>query len=136
MLNITLTANVAIAGGPSILFEQTINDADCYQVVDLDLPAGTVTPPLEVQLQPGSAMALLVITADSYSEPPETVTYSTTNTAGAPLFALSQPVLLLGDALLALGATQPQTLYFRNPGSAIVRVKLLVVRDATPTPAP
>lgn len=130
MSTINVTANIAVAGGPSLAFKRTLT-ADAYELLDLTVPSGATD--LKVELQPGSGVALLAVTADWYG--PE-LSFRAAKTAAATVFDLDQPFLLAGGALAAFGATQPQTLYLSNATAGAkakdAQVQILVARDATP----
>lgn len=120
-------------------FSYPIGAVDCYEILEFDVPKGTdPTAPLEVQIQPGTDMALLAVTASGYdAETP--VTFNTKKkpaAADAVSFVLDQPLIFNGGAFKAFGAAQPQTLFFANAGLKPVSIKILVLRDATPPPTP
>lgn len=135
MSTINLAANIVVAGGPALSFKREIA-AEAYELLDFIVPANTTD--LKVELQPGSGMSLLAITAGWYGPK---LSFRATQADETTRFVLDEPLLLAGGAIAAFGSEQPKVLYFSNQtadaAAKEAKVMVLVARDATPpSPAP
>ncbi len=103
----------------------SVLEVDAYDVIEIIIPKSSTDQ--EVEVQPGSAVSLLMITSDGYDPP---LTYKV-NDAGHTARTLNQPQLFVGSGAVALlDPSTPSSLFFSNGPARDVRVSILVGRSA------
>jgi hypothetical protein len=124
---ITVNLNVSLGSGASWAVTRQLAVA-AIDLVDIAIEAGAED--VEVPIQPGGVVRLLMVTADP---PAAAVTYKTSS-GGSESYTLDQPHLLLGEGGVGMleGAAAPTSLFVSNSGAGGVRLAVVVGRDLPP----
>jgi hypothetical protein len=102
----------------------SVIEVAAYDVVEVTIANGAADE--EVDVQPGSDVQLLMITADRYDPP---LTYKV-NAAGNPSRALDQPQVFFGaGAISLLDAAAPSSLVVSNATGSDVVLSVIVGRN-------
>jgi hypothetical protein len=124
---ITVSLDVRLASGRTWSTSQQIA-VDAIDVVDLVVGHGATD--VEVPIQPGGAVRLILLSPDP---PNDELTYQT-SANGASTYALDQPHLLFGKGGVGMleGTSPPTKLFFSKSGTSDARVSILVGRNIAP----
>jgi hypothetical protein len=122
--SLTWTLNVQVVGGPKISVYDTLM-VEAYDKIEAVIPAATdsTAGSATVNVQPGSGVQFLLITASSY----ENLTYKVDGNVTATLDGTH--VFIGAGAVRLLGTTQKQFV-FENASDKDITVSILVGRDA------
>jgi len=124
---ITVSLDVRLGSGPAWAVTRQI-PVDAIDIVDILVEHGAAD--VEVPIQPGGAVRLMLLTADP---PSEELTYKTSS-GGSETYTLDQPHLLMGEGGIGMleGSASPTSLFFSKSGASDARVSILVGRDLGP----
>jgi hypothetical protein len=133
MVEVSVTASVKVAGGPTVPLGTTLNpESYTYASVDLDADATTEH---QVDLLPIAGtvvlLALVVKNPAGPAGPTAAVSVTPVNGAkkGSPL-TIDGPLLIANDGVLAaLVAGGPRTLTMKNTGAVPVTVEVFTCLD-------
>jgi hypothetical protein len=117
-----------VSSGPSASLSGEVT-ADAYDKIDVTIPASTtMSSPVTVEVQPGTGVTFLLITAVSY----EGLSYKVGTGSGATEITLDGPHILIGSGAVSLLVNTPDKFLFANTETTDAKVSILVGRDATP----
>ena len=133
MVQVTVTASVKVAGGPTVPLGATLEPQSyTFASVTLDATGGT-DPEKTVDLLPdGGDVVLLAISARGVDSKPASVALTPTNgaTDGDELTVVGTLLVANSGVLAALVPGGPRTVTLTNTAAAPVTVDLLVGHDA------
>jgi hypothetical protein len=116
-----------VSSGPSVSLSGEVT-ADAYDKIEVTIPASTaMSSPVTVEVQPGTGVTFLLITAASYKG----LSYKVSTTT-ADEITLDGPHILIGSGAVALLVNTPDKFLFANTETADAKISILVARDATP----
>jgi hypothetical protein len=124
-INAAAQLSIQVPSGPT-LSETWDVKVDAYDHLSVVVPNGA-TGSLNLQPGAGDLIALLLITASKYEDPP---TLKFQFGAGTS-FDIAHPQVISGADLVDKVSTTPSTIKFTNSGTADVTVTALVFRKAS-----